>query len=743
MPDVAVKRPLWVTITACGFAAVLFSSVAIGTTVLYRQTIAEHQALTREAAGDLALIQTDMDAQQKAASALAIALAGEPDVARLVSANARDELITRHLNAMPAIKENGGLQNITFTDAKGVALARIHTPDKFGDDMTGRRKTVVAALASGKLVAGIEPGKSAVSMFASAPIIADGKTIGVVDVGTGLTNAYFEPIAAKLDGDITVYIATDGKFAVQASTAVKPFTSEQELTSAFNGEAVDFEIEENGKSLVVNAVPFKNFSGQTIGVLEVASNVSEVAQEASASIRMTAIGIIIVSLLSLLGFFFFARALGGVISRITMTMAKLASGDLSPTVEGNTRPDEIGAMARAVQVFKDNAVRTGQLEKDAAQQRALTEDERRANSERDRVRAEEMAQATSGLADGLKHLASGDLSFQLTTRFADDFETLRADFNQAVEQLRSTLTSVAGATSSIESGSREISQSADDLSKRTEQQAASLEETAAALDEITANVSNSSKRAEEARTVAVQANQSARQSGEVVQSAVDAMSRIERSSNEISNIIGVIDEIAFQTNLLALNAGVEAARAGDAGKGFAVVAQEVRELAQRSAKAAKEIKDLIQNSNDEVQNGVRLVSQTGESLRTIEAQIVTMNHHMDSIATSAREQSIGLAEVNTAVNQMDQVTQQNAAMVEEANAAGATLAAESAKLNELVERFRLNNVSAGPAVRALAHNENSVPSPARALASKLTRVFSGGRQSSALQATSADHWEEF
>ncbi|MFS2153257.1 methyl-accepting chemotaxis protein [Rhizobium sp. Rhizsp42] len=736
MQDVVVKRPLWITITACGFAAVLFSSVAIGASVLYRQTLAEHESMTREAAGDLALIRTDMDAQQKAASSLALALAGETDVARLVASNSRDELIARYVSAMPAIKESGGLQNITFTDAKGVALARIHTPEKFGDDMTGRRKTVVEALASGKLVAGIEPGKSAVSMFASAPIIADGKAVGVVDIGTGLTNAYFEPIAAKLDGDITVYIAADGKFSVQASTAAKPFTSEEQLTSAFNGEAVELEIENGGKTLLVNAVPFKNFSGKTIGVLEVASNVSEVAQEASASIRMTVIGIIVVSLLSLLGFFFFARALGGVISRITMTMAKLASGDLSPTVEGSTRSDEIGAMARAVQVFKDNAVRTGQLEEDAAHQRAMSEDERRATSERDRTRAEEMAQATNGLADGLKHLASGDLSFQLTARFADDFETLRADFNRAVEQLRSTLTSVAGATSSIESGSREISQSADDLSKRTEQQAAALEETAAALDEITANVSNSSKRAEEARTVAMEANQSARQSGEVVQNAVDAMSKIERSSNEISNIIGVIDEIAFQTNLLALNAGVEAARAGDAGKGFAVVAQEVRELAQRSAKAAKEIKDLIRNSNDEVQNGVRLVSQTGESLRTIEAHIVTMNHHMDSIATSAREQSIGLAEVNTAVNQMDQVTQQNAAMVEEANAAGATLASESAKLKELVEQFRLVNVSAVPGARVVIRNETSVPSPARALASELTRAFSGGRQSSAVQANS-------
>lgn len=373
-------------------------------------------------------------------------------------------------------------------------------------------------------------------------------------------------------------------------------------------------------------------------------------------------------------------------------------------------------------------------------------------AEKERLRAEAMAQATNGLADGLKHLANGNLNFQLTERFTEDFESLRADFNGAVEQLRTTLASVASATASIEGGSREISSSADDLSRRTEQQAASLEETAAALDQITANVSNSSKRAEEARAIAVQANDSAHQSGMVVGNAVHAMSKIQHSSNEISNIIGVIDEIAFQTNLLALNAGVEAARAGDAGKGFAVVAQEVRELAQRSAKAAKEIKDLIKTSTGVVQSGVQLVSQTGEALKTIEAFIVTMNQHMDSIATSAKEQAIGLAEVNTAVNQMDQVTQQNAAMVEEANAAGATLATESAKLKDLVAQFQLgtnstpNEIRNTPTRRPVALSPaNATPfsSPARTMSNKLTRAFSARSSTATAAAPSTDSWEEF
>jgi methyl-accepting chemotaxis protein len=498
-------------------------------------------------------------------------------------------------------------------------------------------------------------------------------------------------------------------------------------------------------------------------------------------IYWTTIGGVIAALavISLVSFVAIRAWLVHPIQALGDAMGRLSGGELSADVSGGERKDEIGAMARAVQVFKDNALKTQALEREAEEQRGLAEGQRHRNAEQERIRAEAMAEATNGLATGLKHLSSGDLTFTLSRPFADDFESLRADFNAAVEQLRATLGSVAQATGSIDSGSREISQSADDLSKRTEQQAASLEETAAALDEITANVASSSKRAEEARTVAIQANDSARSSGGVVANAVEAMSRIEQSSGQISSIIGVIDDIAFQTNLLALNAGVEAARAGEAGKGFAVVAQEVRELAQRSATAAREIKDLIRNSSAEVDNGVKLVSATGEALKTIEGYIVTINQHMDAIATSAREQSVGLSEVNTAVNQMDQVTQQNAAMVEEANAAGATLATEAARLRELVTHFQLGAAQAGqshnvrgrpmeafqgvaqpmsPAAASVAAslrratsvkvaNASSVPkaSPARSMADKLANAFGGKAVAMPASAGSnaADNWEEF
>ncbi len=486
------------------------------------------------------------------------------------------------------------------------------------------------------------------------------------------------------------------------------------------------------------------FSTATTKIADAASKESDRltgVTNSTVTTTLTAVAIGLVAIM-LLGFFAIRSWLVRPIQQLAKTMNVLADGDFSAAVDGADRRDEVGIMAKAVQVFKDNGMRAVELEREAESTRNSSEAERSRAAQMDRQRAQQMAQATTGLADGLKRLSSGDLTFRLGEAFASEFESLRADFNGAVDQLANSMRSVAVATGSIDSGAREISRSADDLSKRTEQQAASLEQTAAALDQITINVSNSSKRTEEARHVAIEANKSARRSGEVVSNTVVAMQRIEDSSNQISSIIGVIDEIAFQTNLLALNAGVEAARAGEAGKGFAVVAQEVRELAQRSAKAAKEIKDLIRNSGDEVSNGVKLVQETGQALKIIEEQVVAINTQLDSIATSAKEQSVGLAEVNTAVNQMDQVTQQNAAMVEESTAASAALAGEVDRLREIIAEFNVGGTSNAQARRPeVVHaSHKPVPSPARRMLAKVAgAVGMGGGSAQA----ATENWEEF
>ncbi|EJC83551.1 methyl-accepting chemotaxis protein [Rhizobium leguminosarum bv. trifolii WSM2297] len=437
----------------------------------------------------------------------------------------------------------------------------------------------------------------------------------------------------------------------------------------------------------------------TLAELDVSGSnqAADLSKETFASIKfylLAAIGF--AGLLVLGAVAFVLTSIANPITGITASMRRLAEGDTGAEIPFADRADEIGSMAGAVEIFRQAAITNKQMTMEA--------EENRNRAEADRIAAQRQAEAdaserlriaTSGLAAGLKRLAAGDLAFQLNEAFAPDFEALRHDFNQSVAQLGATLRGISESIDTIDQGTREISSGAGDLSKRTEQQAASLEETAAALEQITANVSNSSKRTQETRAVATEANHSAGISAEVVSHAEEAMERIETSSRQISNIISVIDEIAFQTNLLALNAGVEAARAGEAGKGFAVVAQEVRELAQRSASAAKEIKGLILNSSKEVESGVKLVRDTGQALATIGSFITQINQHMDAIATSAKEQSVGLSEVNVAVNQMDQTTQQNAAMVEQSTAASESLAQEAQKLRELVGQFRLDDAASG------------------------------------------------
>ncbi|HEX5378786.1 MAG TPA: methyl-accepting chemotaxis protein [Phenylobacterium sp.] len=341
------------------------------------------------------------------------------------------------------------------------------------------------------------------------------------------------------------------------------------------------------------------------------------------------------------------------------------------------------------------------------------------------------------LAEALGHLAQGDLAYRIDATFPSEYEQLRADFNGAIGRLSTTLNEIIGGAGAIRSGAGEISSAADDLSRRTEQQAASLEETAAALDQITVTVRKTASGAKTASDVVLAARGDAQTSGDVVRQAVKAMSEIEDSSSRIGQIIGVIDEIAFQTNLLALNAGVEAARAGDAGRGFAVVASEVRALAQRSADAAKEIKALISASASQVQSGVKLVGETGQVLQRIVDRVAEIDTLVTEIAASAQEQATGLHQVNTAINEMDQVTQQNAAMVEQSTAASHSLAQEAEGLAESVSRFRVEHGQADqddhpvrrqPMVRAASHHRAS----SRAAVAALRRPQA-----------EADGWEEF
>lgn len=435
-------------------------------------------------------------------------------------------------------------------------------------------------------------------------------------------------------------------------------------------------------------------------IKDVAKRSDEItAQNKQDTIMMIGGALIATALMIAAGLLISKKGITGPLGRLSDLMRVLAGGDLSVIVDGQDRRDEVGAMAKAVQVFKDNGLAAKALEADAERMRSEAENERtRTEAERRKVEAEQAA-VVKTLAASLTRLAQGDLTARIDAEFSGQYAQIKSDFNAAVDSLGDAMNSIATASSTIRGGSDEIASASDDLSRRTEQQAASLEETAAALDEITATVRRSADGAKQASSAASTAKADAERSGTVVAEAVTAMGQIEESSKQITQIIGVIDEIAFQTNLLALNAGVEAARAGDAGRGFAVVASEVRALAQRSAEAAKEIKALISASSQQVERGVSLVADTGEVLGAIVGRVTEIDKLVAEIALSSQEQATGLNQVNTAVNQMDQVTQQNAAMVEEATAAATSLKNETVGLSSLIGRFQLDAAKGGASQR--------------------------------------------
>jgi len=491
----------------------------------------------------------------------------------------------------------------------------------------------------------------------------------------------------------------------------------------------------------------------------------EEAAAAQHAFRLSLIAMGVISLLAILTLISATRfVLTGVtapLDAMTRTMRRLAAGELQAEIPGVGRRDELGEMAAALVVFRDAAEAKRKADADLIDARAAAERERQAAGEA--VEREQQALVVRSFGVGLSRLADGELTYRIRCDLPPEYAQLRDDFNRAMDQLQEAIGVVLGNVAGLRSGAGEITQASDDLARRTEQQAASLEETAAALDEITVNINKTASGARQASDVVQAAKGDAETSGVIVRDAVEAMQAIEGSSNEISQIIGVIDEIAFQTNLLALNAGVEAARAGEAGRGFAVVASEVRALAQRSADAAKEIKTLISTSTSQVGSGVKLVGQTGEALQRIVDRVAEIDGLVADIAASAQDQAVGLAQVNTAVSQMDQVTQQNAAMVEQSTAASHALAQDAQSLQASVAQFKVGDTvpaqapsqssteSSAGAPRVASRSAATAPARSTHMAAALKTIGRGGvapvsqaaPQTAVQSGPAADGWEEF
>lgn len=518
--------------------------------------------------------------------------------------------------------------------------------------------------------------------------------------------------AASIGGVATVF-EKQGPDFVRISTNVKKENGERAIGTklaaehpaqpllargeAYFGPAVLF-----GNNYLTGYFPTKDGSGNVNGVLFIgipmAVYFDHIAASGNVIVGSSLLALFVVGIVA----YFVVRQQIRPLGVLTATVEAIANGDDGSDIPYRTSRNEFGNIARALEGFRDSAREKQRIEARSVQERAQAEAERQRNDLEKQEIDSQIDHAVMELGQALARLAQGDLAVSINQSFSGRLEALRVDFNGSIQRLRDTLSQIRQSTLAIQHNSAELSSASSDLSKRTESQAASLEETAAAVEEITVTVKSSAERAKEVNAAVRSTKRSADDSGAVVSNAVEAMERIEEAPKKMSSIIEVIDEIAFQTNLLALNAGIEAARAGDAGKGFAVVAQEVRELAQRSADAAQQIKALIHQSTVEVSNGSGLVQEAGRVLASISQQITSISQHVETIATASQDQSAALQEINGAVNRMDQMTQQNGAMVTETSEASQRLAGEAHSLMQLVDQFRTGDPSRQSHLRTAA-----------------------------------------
>ena len=555
------------------------------------------------------------------------------------------------------------------------------------------------------------------------------------------------------------------KFNEEIATVVKEWqkvvsADDRELFEAFSKRIAQFQ--DFRRELVRRAVEINPAAGREWGDNDANRNVrtalnkdiEKLAQiyaqralrghaEIDSEMQRTAILMSLLGVLGLLvggfGIFTIWRGIVRPLDRLVGTMGELARGNTGIRVPDEDRADEIGKMARAVLVFRDAEIEKRELEVQAVEQRRQTESERERNACAQARAAEEQTVVVRALAAALGKVASGDLTIRLNEGFTENYLQIRDDFNATVAQLEDTMRAITNATRDVASTASEIASSTTDLSQRTEEQAASLEQTSASMEQISTTVKKNAENASQANLFAIETQSVADRGSAVVGQAVDAMARIEESSRKITDIIGVIDEIARQTNLLALNAAVEAARAGEAGRGFAVVASEVRSLAQRSSQAAKDIKDLIGNSSGQVREGVELVNKAGTALADIVSAIRQVAAIVSDIATASSEQSTGIGQVNIALSQMDEATQQNSALVEQNAAAARSLEEQSQAMNKRVAQFRLREGE--PQRRAPAASARAVfEMTARPKQRQVRRLV---RDSAALAIDGDRDWEEF
>ncbi|MEW5728269.1 MAG: methyl-accepting chemotaxis protein [Pseudomonadota bacterium] len=718
-----------------GFAAVLLLvATALIALMLDNLSNTIERAEERELGGYRRAFTAAVAMSTANGEALAMLAAELPDAKAAFAAGDRRRLGELFVQPFAALKARLGVEQMQFHLPPATSFFRAHMPNKFGDDLSSFRRTVVEANRDHKAVMGLENGVGGMGIRAVLPVSRDGLHIGTVEFGMNFGQALADGFKRQFGVDVTIAAA---KSAVkqgggveeeikQVATTAQAFFTVEDWKRVLAGEEILRRGIRDGMPVVAVAAPVLDYQHKPAAVVEIVMDSSEfAAQYASARGQSLAVAAGVLAA-GLAVAYLLSRGIAAPLSAMTKAMHRLADGDLEVVVPARDRRDEIGEMAGAVEVFKRNAVDKVRMEDE---ERIRLETQRQAEAERKATEAAVIAEvaevagaasrgdldrrielagkdgflldlcrdvnqlvdrtgaAFKDVAGVMAAIAHGDLSRRITADYAGLFGAVKADVNATADKLHAIVGDIGAASSEINTAASEVAAGSMDLSERSEQQASALEETAASMEELAATVRRNAANAEQADRLAAEARDVASSGDRLVADAVAAMGRIEASSHKIGEIVGLIDEIAFQTNLLALNAAVEAARAGDAGKGFAVVAQEVRNLAQRSADASREIKTLISTSTAEVQQGADLVKGTGRVLDEIFVSVKRVADIVGEIAAASGEQAEGIQQVNAAVGQMDEMTQQNAALVEQSAAAARALQEQAEGLGRLMGFF--------------------------------------------------------
>lgn len=736
------KQILLLPVVAALIGVLLMSA---GMVVVGKQTL--DAAYENERAVNAETLRLALIDKETEALSMARVLASIPALQE--AAAKRDDMAIEAIlaQAYDDLKAQTGLKQMQFHIPPATSLIRLHKLSKRGDDLSPFRQTVVDANRDQTSVAGLERGVAGVGARGIAAVRWQGEHVGTVEVGFDMDQKFLGEMAENTGKKYEYYVvpsaevaastgeALDGVKRTAETTGAPPMLDAAQIAQVIETGSVDFTQDFAGEAHIGRAIAVTDFSGEIAGIYAIAAPNHMAADMIAGDLKMLGLSVVFALLFALAFAWGYGSRIVNCISRMSKTTRAIAEGDTSVEVQGLHRTDEIGAMAQALQVFKANLEENARMQATLAEEEAALKaaeaarlaQEEAARAEREQAAAEmqerrrlrevaaqeeaerQAAEAKARLADqervvqalgqGLQALADGHICARISAPLPGEYDVLRQNFNAALEQLCAAMQNIDDSAIRVDEEAARLADASTKLSHNTEQNAAALEETAAALNELTSSVSSAAEGASSARQMADTARDNAENGATVVKEAVAAMAEIETSSEAISRITHVIEEIAFQTNLLALNAGVEAARAGEAGRGFAVVASEVRALAQRASDAAREISDLITTSTTQVQGGVKLVGRTGEALDHILTSVRDIHARMGEIASSAEEQARGIVEINGAVMQLDQTTQHIANMTDQTAASGRALAAEGTQLKQTVEKFDL---SRGDGARATA-----------------------------------------